>query len=118
MMPETQFDRLFEPITIGQMSLKNRIVMPPMGTGYAEDQGFVGQRMIDYYEARARGGAGLIIVEFTAPDSQCKGPRQLTLGDDRYVPGWQDLIAAIHQHGAKIEAVNRVFEGGESSQVT
>ena len=102
MVNRTQFKQLFEPVQIGQMQLKNRIVMPPMGTGYAEDEGYVGQRLIDYYEARARGGVGLVIIEVTAPDLQCKGPRQLTLGDDRYVPGWRELIAAIHKHGAKI----------------
>ncbi len=100
-MNRAQFKKLFEPVQIGQMQLRNRIVMPPMGTGYAEDEGYVSQRLIDYYEARARGGVGLVIVEVTAPDLQCKGPRQLTLGDDRYVPGWQELITAIHKHGAK-----------------
>jgi len=108
----TQFKKLFEPVWIGKTQLKNRIVLPPMGTGYAADHGYVSQRLIDYYEARARGGAGLIIIEFTAPDLQCKGPRQLTLGDDGYVPGWQDLIAAIHRHGAKI-AVQLVHSGWE-----
>jgi len=101
-MNRTQFKKLFEPFRIGQMQLKNRIVMPPMATGYAEDEGYVSQRLIDYYEARARGGVGLVIVEVTAPDLQCKGPHQLTLGDDSYVPGWQKLIEAIHKHGAKI----------------
>jgi len=73
-----------------------------MGTGYAEDEGYVGQRLIDYYEARARGGVGLVIIEVTAPGLQCQGPRQLTLGDDKYIPGWRELIAVIHQHGAKV----------------
>ena len=76
--------------------------MPPMGTGYAADQGYVSQRLIDYYEARARGGVGLIIIEVTAPALQCKGPRQLTLGDDSYLPGWRELIEAVHKHRAKI----------------
>jgi len=102
MVQENQFKKIFKPVQIGQMQLKNRIVMPPMGTGYAAEQGYVSQRLIDYYEARARGGAGLIIVGATAPDLQCQGPRQLTLGDDRYIPGWHDLIVAIHQHGARI----------------
>lgn len=111
-MNKTQFKKLFEPARIGQMHLKNRIVLPPIGTGYAEDEGYAGQRLIDYYEARARGGVGLIIIEFTAPDLQCKGPRQLTLGDDRYAPGWQELIGAVHRHDAKI-AVQLVHSGWE-----
>jgi len=101
-MNKPQFKKLFEPVQIGQMQIKNRIVMPPMGTLYATEQGYVSQRNIDYYEARARGGAGLIITEITAPDLQCQGPHQLGLGDDRYIPGWRELVEAVHQHGAKI----------------
>jgi 2,4-dienoyl-CoA reductase-like NADH-dependent reductase (Old Yellow Enzyme family)/thioredoxin reductase len=101
-MTKRIFKKIFEPISIGKMQLKNRIALPPMGTGYAEEGGYVGQRTIDYYEARARGGAGLIITEGTAPSLQCRGGRQLTLGDDRYLPGWQELVKAIHRHGAKI----------------
>lgn len=73
MVNRTQFKKLFEPVRIGRMQLKNRIVMPPMGTGYAEDEGYVGQRPIDYYEARARGGAGLIIIEVTSTYPVRKG---------------------------------------------
>ena len=102
MASRTQFKKLLEPAQIGQIRLKNRIVMPPMGTGFAAEQGYVSQRLIDYYEARARGGAGLIIIEVTAPDLRCQGPHQLTLGDDRYVPGWQKLTEAVHRYGAKI----------------
>jgi 2,4-dienoyl-CoA reductase-like NADH-dependent reductase (Old Yellow Enzyme family)/thioredoxin reductase len=101
-MTKRTFKKLFEPFSIGKMQLKNRIALPPMGTGCAEEGGYVGQRLIDYYEARASGGAGLIIVEGTAPSLQCRGGRQLTLGDDRYLPGWRELAKAIHQHGAKI----------------
>ena len=61
------FKRLFEPGRIGQMQVRNRIVMPPMGTGYHDEGGYVSQRFIDYHEARARGGVGLIIIEVTAP---------------------------------------------------
>ena len=112
MANRTQFKKLFEPVRIGQMQLKNRIVMPPMGTGYAAEQGYVSQRQIDYYEARAKGGVGLVIVEVTAPDLQCQGPRQPTLGDDSYISGWQDLTGAIHRYGARI-AVQLQHSGWE-----
>ncbi|MBW2622225.1 MAG: FAD-dependent oxidoreductase [Deltaproteobacteria bacterium] len=85
------------------MQLKNRIVMPPMGTGYHDEGGFVSQRLIDYLEARARGGVGLIIIEVTAPSLECNVSNyQLTLGDDSYIPGFKNLAEVVHRHGAKI----------------
>ena len=50
-------EHLFKPITIGNMMLKNRIVMAPMGTGYNDLGGYVSERNIAYYAARARGGS-------------------------------------------------------------
>lgn len=107
-MIEARFKKVFEPTSIGQMQLKNRIVMPPMGTNYAEAGGAVGQRMLDYYEARARGGVGLIIVEGSAPSLRCntylQGPPsyQASLGDDKLIPGWQKLTDAAHKYNARI----------------
>jgi 2,4-dienoyl-CoA reductase-like NADH-dependent reductase (Old Yellow Enzyme family)/thioredoxin reductase len=107
-MIATRFKKVFEPTSIGQMQLKNRIVMPPMGTGYAEAGGAVSQRMLDYYEARARGGVGLIIVEGSAPSLKCTYSReaspshQASLGDDKFIPGWRKLTDAAHKYNAKI----------------
>ncbi len=97
------FKRLFEPGQIGHMQVKNRIVMPPMGTGYHDKGGYVSQRFTDYLEARARGGVGLIIIEVTAPSLECNvSGYQLTLGDDSYIPGFRDLAEVVHRHGARI----------------
>ena len=101
-MIATRFKKIFEPTNIGQMQLKNRIVMPPMGTNYAEEGGAVGQRTLDYYEARARGGVGLIIVEGSAPSLHCTTPHQASLGDDKLIPGWQKLTDAAHKYNARI----------------
>jgi 2,4-dienoyl-CoA reductase-like NADH-dependent reductase (Old Yellow Enzyme family)/thioredoxin reductase len=107
-MIATPLKKIFEPTHIGRMQLKNRIVMPPMGTNYAEAGGAVSQRMIDYYEARARGGTGLIIVEGSAPGVQCitypkaSPSPQASLGDDEFIPGWQKLTEAAHKYGARI----------------
>ena len=57
--------RLWEAFQIGQMELRNRVVMAPMGTKHASKEGYVTDHIKDYFEARARGGAGLIIVEAT-----------------------------------------------------
>jgi 2,4-dienoyl-CoA reductase-like NADH-dependent reductase (Old Yellow Enzyme family)/thioredoxin reductase len=107
-MIATRFKKVFEPTNIGQMQLKNRIVMPPMGTNYAEAGGAVSQRMLDYYEARARGGVGLIIVEGSAPSLQCttspqaSPSHQASLGDDKFIPGWRKLTDAAHKYNARI----------------
>lgn len=53
---------LFAPIKIGTMELKNRIVMAPMGMNYAELDGSISEREINYYAARAKGGVGLINI--------------------------------------------------------
>ncbi|MGA8848534.1 MAG: FAD-dependent oxidoreductase [Dehalococcoidia bacterium] len=100
-MIAARFKKVFEPTSIGRMQLKNRIVMPPMGTGYAEKSA-VSQRMLDYYEARAGGGAGLIIVEGSAPSLQCTTPRGASLGDDKFIPGWRKLTDVAHKHNARI----------------
>jgi 2,4-dienoyl-CoA reductase-like NADH-dependent reductase (Old Yellow Enzyme family)/thioredoxin reductase len=98
-----KFKRLFEPGQIGKMQVRNRIVMPPMGTGYHDEGGYVSQRFIDYHEARAKGGVGLIIIEVTAPAVECNVRNfQLTLGDESYIPGFKKLAEVVHRHGARI----------------
>jgi 2,4-dienoyl-CoA reductase-like NADH-dependent reductase (Old Yellow Enzyme family)/thioredoxin reductase len=103
-----RFRKIFEPKNIGRMQLKNRIVMPPMGTNYAEAGGAVSQRMLDYYEARARGGVGLIIVEGSAPSVRCNisfqgsSSYQASLGDDKFIPGWRKLTDAAHKYNTRI----------------
>ena len=57
------YSKLFEPFRIGSCVVPNRIVMPAMVVGYAGPRGEVTEQLIAYYEARARGGVGLIIVE-------------------------------------------------------
>jgi 2,4-dienoyl-CoA reductase-like NADH-dependent reductase (Old Yellow Enzyme family)/thioredoxin reductase len=107
-MIATRFKKVFEPTNIGRMQLKNRIVMPPMGTNYAEAGGAVSQRMLDYYEARARGGVGLVIVEGSAPSLRCttslqaSPSYQASLGDDKFIPGWRKLTDAAHKYNARI----------------
>jgi 2,4-dienoyl-CoA reductase-like NADH-dependent reductase (Old Yellow Enzyme family)/thioredoxin reductase len=102
-MSQKQFPRLFEPGRIGSLELKNRLVMPPMATNYALKDGSVTQRQIDYYEERAKGGVGLVIVGISCVDSTSgKGAaRQIVIDDDKFIPGLSKLAEAIRQHGAK-----------------
>ena len=57
------YPKIFEPFTVRRMTIKNRIVMTPMGTNYGETDGQPSFLHLNYYELRARGGTGLIIVE-------------------------------------------------------
>lgn len=76
--------------------------MPAMGTSLSMSSGEVTDQQIQYYEVRAKGGTGLIITEFTCIDSNLgKGaPNQLCIDDDRFIPGFQRLANAIHNHEA------------------
>ena len=102
--PNPFFPQLFEPGFIGSLKIKNRIVMPPMGTQFATDSGAVTDRTIQHYVRRARGGVGLIIVEFTCIDyPRGKGHTcQLALHDDKLIAGHANLVEAVHAEGAKI----------------
>ena len=98
-----KFPALFSPVKIGTMKIRNRIAMAPMATDFAEGDGTVSQRLIDYYEARARGGAGLIIVEVCTVDGMSPYiPRTLGLWDDAFIPGLKRLTDAVHAHGTVI----------------
>jgi 2,4-dienoyl-CoA reductase-like NADH-dependent reductase (Old Yellow Enzyme family)/thioredoxin reductase len=102
-MSQKQFSRLFQPGWIGSLELKNRLVMPPMGTNYALKDGSVTQRQIDYYEERAKGGVGLVILEISCVDSPVgkAAARQIAIDDDRFIAGLSKLAKAVRRHGAK-----------------
>ncbi|MDH5663103.1 MAG: NADH:flavin oxidoreductase, partial [Candidatus Bathyarchaeota archaeon] len=107
--------KLFEPIKIGTMKLKNRIVMPPMGTNFASEDGFVTKRLVNYHVERAKGGVGLIIVEGAYVEPRGKGSvRQLAVDNDDKISGLKELAAAIQANGAK--AALQLFHGGRQSQ--
>jgi 2,4-dienoyl-CoA reductase-like NADH-dependent reductase (Old Yellow Enzyme family)/thioredoxin reductase len=112
--------RLFEPARIGQMMVKNRIVMPAMGTDFGTQDGFVSPRLVDYYEERAKGGVGLIIVENTSVDYPRgkAAPNQISIDHDKYVEGLSELARAIKRGGAR--AAIQLEHGGRdaSSAIT
>jgi 2,4-dienoyl-CoA reductase-like NADH-dependent reductase (Old Yellow Enzyme family) len=113
--------KLFSPGKIGYMELRNRVVMAPMMVQLAAESGAVTARSIDYYARRAKGGAGLIIVEATWIASTGKAfACQIGLDRDALIPGHFDLVEAIHRHGAKVACqlhhggarANPAFTGG------
>ena len=105
------FKKLFTPINIGSMVVRNRIVMPPMHMGYGSMDGTISEKYIDYYGARAKGGAGLIITEACAVHPERKyGLCPLCLYDDALIPSWRELADTVHSHGAKLAA--QLFDAG------
>ena len=76
---------LFSPTKIGAMELRNRIVLPALGAGMAENS-IPSDTMIGYYAARAKGGVGLIIVEMTAVHPSVRYPIVAALDDDSLIP--------------------------------
>lgn len=93
---------LFSAGQIGSLEVPNRVVMAPMATSFASANGEVTEWMINYYAERAKGGAGLIIVENANVDypSGISGTTQLRVDKDRYVPALSRLAQAIHSQGA------------------
>ena len=100
------YPHLFSPLRIGELEIKNRIAMAPMGVEIIDDDGEVRERVIRYYEERARGGAGLLISEVCAVayPRGATSTHQIALSDDLYLPGLRRLTERVHQHGAKIAA--------------
>ncbi|PKN51510.1 MAG: NADH:flavin oxidoreductase [Deltaproteobacteria bacterium HGW-Deltaproteobacteria-13] len=98
-----QFPNLFSPITINGMTVKNRAVMPPMGTGYGNADSTVSDRLLAYLSRRAQGGTGLIITEISAVVPRGKGfPNQIGVWNDEFIPGLARIPEALHRHGAKV----------------
>ena len=97
-----QFKHLFTPIDIGTMKVRNRIVMLPLTTGYCELDETIGDRLINFFAARAKGGVGLIIVPFSPVHAG--SPIEPGLYDDHFLPGIRKLTDTVHAHGAKIAA--------------
>ncbi|MCC0654947.1 FAD-dependent oxidoreductase [Clostridioides sp. ES-S-0123-01] len=96
------YQNIFEPLTIKRMNVKNRIVMPPMGTNFGGESGEFKDEHIKYYEQRAKGGTGLIIVENACVDFPLgsNGTTQIRIDHDRYIPALYKLTESLHKHGA------------------
>ena len=104
------FARLFEPVIVGGARIRNRIVSSGHDTVMAAD-GRVSDRLVAYQEARARGGAGLIVIQVAGVHPTARyTSSELTADDDAAIPGFARLAEAIHRHGAT--AFGQLFHGG------
>ncbi len=99
-----EFNKLQSPMKIGRLSIPNRVVMTAMGTNIAAAGGGVNDDVIAYYEARARGGVGLIITEVTRVADGAGGgePCQLAARRPSDISELQKLANAIHKYDSKL----------------
>ena len=98
-----RFKNVLSPIKIGNLTVKNRFVVPAMGSGLPNQDGTISRRSIDYYAARAKGGFGLIISEFTCVDPEGMAfPGQALIWDDSFIPSHKNLTDAVHENGGLI----------------
>ena len=99
----TKHKHVFQPIKIGNFTLKNRIMSPPMMSGYATADGQVTQDVVAFARGIAKSGAGLVVMGETAVDLD-RGQDHVhgtNLGSDTFIPGYTRLVEEIHRYGAK-----------------
>ena len=111
-----QYKHLLSPGRLGGMDLRNRIVLAAMGSNFAAPDGHCTERLIAYYEARARGGAGLLVLETAAacwPNGSTM-PNTVAFSRDEFIPGLAELATRVHRHGSKIVA--QLNHGGKMAQ--
>ena len=98
------YDKLLSEAKIGNLTLKNRVVMTAMGVDCAEPDGTAGKRVQDYYVERAKGGVGLIVTEVTrVNDSHGVAlGGQLSMSNDKVIPAFTEMVDRVHSYGTKI----------------
>ncbi|MGY8789899.1 MAG: NADH:flavin oxidoreductase, partial [Pseudomonadales bacterium] len=101
-----KYQQLLSSGSIGNLTLKNRIILAAMGSNYAGANGHVTEQLQAYYEERAKGGVGLIILETSAVSwpAGASMPYMLGFSKDEFIPGLQSLTKRVRRHGAKIAA--------------
>jgi 2,4-dienoyl-CoA reductase-like NADH-dependent reductase (Old Yellow Enzyme family) len=99
------YNKLFTPFKIGSMEVKNRLVFSPMGTNSSHIDGTIANDEIDYFEERAKGGVGLIIMgcQFLSQEI-AQGSLEGILEHTYVIPQLTTLCESVHRYGAKIAA--------------
>lgn len=110
------YPTLFSPVSLGPMTLRNRIAMAPLTRQMAHADGTPTDEMAAYYARRARGGLGLIITEGTYEQEAFQSRAYLSqpgIANAAHVAGWRPVCDAVHAQGAKI--VIQLMHGGRVS---
>lgn len=99
------YEKLFEPMNIGSLTIKNRFVMPAMNSHYADAEHHYTEQAYNYYGERALGGFGLIITEFLCVSEEGLAyPMQAAIYNDCFIPTLRKLTERVHENGARIFA--------------
>ena len=107
--------KLAAPLQIGRMAVKNRIIFPPMNTNLTSEDGYVTPELEEYYVRRAKGGAGMVVLEASTIDANSRNhPRQPVLYDRKHVAGWAKLVERLHRYDVRV-SVELVHYGSEAS---
>ena len=103
---QIKYPLLASPASIGNLKLKNRMIMAAMGSNFASEDGHTTEQLTAYYEKRAQGGIGLIILETSAITwpAGASMPNMIGFSKDEFIPSLKSLTERIHQHGSKIAA--------------
>lgn len=108
---------LFTPFTLKKLTLKNRVVMPPMCMYSAKEDGMVTDFHVMHYGTRAVGQVGLIIVEATGVEARGRiSNRDLGIWEDEQIPGLKRIVDTVHNNGSKIGI--QLGHAGRKSEVT
>ena len=99
----SEYTKIWQPLDVGPMSLKHRIIVSPHSQYYG-DHGFPSDRHVGYYAERAKGGAAMVGVEYTSAVGYSRGgsPHNLTAWDKRAIPAWAALADAVHEHDCRL----------------
>ncbi len=107
-----KFFKLFNPLKIRNLELSNRIVMPAMHLNLAKN-GFIEDKLIDFYVERAKGGAGLLIVGGCYVDIYGKGlPSMIAVDDDKYLPKLTEFTKEVHNARDDVKICCQLYHGG------
>lgn len=114
-IPGQPFPHLFQPGRLRNLVLKNRLMMAPMESNLAAEDGSVSDLMREYYRGRAAGGVGMVIVEYTCVDRPLGlgGQPQLALDEDMLIASHAQLVQAVHAAGSRIAV--QLFHAGRQT---
>jgi len=104
-----KFVKLFEPLKIKNVEIRNRLVLPAMALNFTPN-GFIGEKFSNFYAERAKGGVGLIIIGGCQVEARGAALGFIAVDDDKFIPELTKFAKRMHDHGAKV--VTQLYHAG------